>query len=399
MKATILNGNKYLQKLVLQSNIKFVELKDRVRFTHMSEAQLNPYSRESYKNEREYQRRVNRNRTKEIQKYIYNTIIVSDQNKEEPVLFPTAMLLACTLDYSDTNLDDSYLRFPDDVEFYIVDGQHRLSSLIELYDKLKNNSSDESDVKVVNYLNEFRFNCTILLNFDMWEQARVFADVNFNQKKVDRSLYYSIYGMDYNEAAPLHINAMYVAHSLVAILNNRDESVLKNKIRMLGNSPGFVSQAFVADGLLRHIRSPRGIWHRLFKEACMRNDLDRRLSFMYDEVLLFFKVVKEVFPNQWPNDNVHRSIILKTTGIGALLRLMGYIHNKLNFDGIGVEKISTNLTSYSCEEYEKNLIAILKPLSKCGEHFFGFTSVFSGTGGAGLEAKLYNCMISEIDKS
>ena len=48
MKTTILNGNNALQKLILQANIRFVDLKDRVKFTHMSEAQLNPYSRDSY---------------------------------------------------------------------------------------------------------------------------------------------------------------------------------------------------------------------------------------------------------------------------------------------------------------------------------------------------------------
>jgi len=38
-----------------------------------------------------------------------------------------------------------------------------------------------------------------MMNFDTWEQAQVFAEVNFNQKRVSRSLYYDIYGMNYSE--------------------------------------------------------------------------------------------------------------------------------------------------------------------------------------------------------
>ena len=365
----------------------------------MSEAQLNPYSRDSYESERSYQRRTSNSRLKEIKKYIRETIVSASQRNEEPVLFPTAMLLACTLDYIEPKSSDGeYLYLPDDVEFYIVDGQHRLAAMIDLYSELKKIIPYAEDSKVLNYLNHFKFNCTILLNFDMWEQARVFADVNFKQKKVERSLYYAIYGMEFDEEAPLHTNSMYAAHNLVVALNSRDNSVLKNKIRMLGKGEGFVSQAFVADCLLRHIRSSRGIWHSLFENVCNRDDVERRFSFMTDETMSFFRIIKETFPEQWPTENTHKSILLKTTGIGALIRLMGYIHKKNDFDGIDVEKYGNGLRSKSVKEYEELLRSELSPLLGYGEHFFGLNSNFAGTGGAGLEAKLYKSLISCIDK-
>lgn len=399
MKTTILNGNNALQKLILQANIRFVDLKDRVKFTHMSEAQLNPYSRDSYALEKNYQRRVSDARKQEIKKYIHETIITASQRNEEPVLFPTAMLLACTLDYLDAQYSDGeYLHLPPDVEFYIVDGQHRLASMIDLYDDLKKSIPYDDEIRVVRYLDQFKFNCTILLNFDMWEQARVFADVNFNQKKVDRSLYYSIYGMDFDEEAPLHTNAMYAAHNLVVALNNRDNSVMKDKIRMLGKGKGLVSQAFVADSLLRHISSSRGIWHLIFKKVCGRDDLTRRFSFMTDETMSFFKIVKETFPEQWPIDDEHRSILLKTTGIGALMRLMGYIHKKHDFDGVEVERFGESFKSISIKDYENLIRDEFVPLKEFGETFFGLNGRYAGTGGAGLEAKLYKTLITWIDR-
>lgn len=399
MKTSVLNGNNDLQKLVLQANIRFIDLKDRVKFTHMSEAQLNPYSRDSYVIEKNYQRRVSDTRKQDIKKYISETIITANQRNEEPVLFPTAMLLACTLDYFyPQHYDEEYLYLPEDIEFYIVDGQHRLASMIDLYDDLKKRIPFDNEKRVLRYLDQFKFNCTILLNFDMWEQARVFADVNFNQKKVDRSLYYSIYGMDFDEEAPLHTNAMYAAHNLVVALNNRDNSVMKDKIRMLGKGKGFVSQAFVADSLLRHISSPRGIWHNIFKKVRRRDDLKRRFSFMTDETMSFFKIIKETFPEQWPIDDDHRSILLKTTGIGALMRLMGYIHKKHEFDGVEVERFDEGLKSISIKDYENLLRTEFAPLKGAGETLFGLDGRYSGTGGAGLEAKLYKTLISRIDQ-
>ena len=80
--------------------------------------------------------------------------------------------------------------------FYIVDGQHRLYSMRSLYEDVmqKDMFNEEDDEIVLRYLRNYRFNCTILLNFDLWEQAQVFADVNFNQKRVSTSLYYFIRG-------------------------------------------------------------------------------------------------------------------------------------------------------------------------------------------------------------
>ena len=48
------------------------------------------------------------------------------------------------------------------------------------------------------------------------------------------------------------------------------------------------------------------------------------------EILSFLSAVKKKFDKFWPNEGRHRSIICKTTGMGALLRLMAYLHtNKM----------------------------------------------------------------------
>ena len=41
------------------------------------------------------------------------------------------------------------------------------------------NFKDLNAVKKI--LEDFQFSCTVLLDFDIWEQGKVFADVNFNQ--------------------------------------------------------------------------------------------------------------------------------------------------------------------------------------------------------------------------
>ena len=61
---------------------------------------------------------------------------------------------------------------------------------------------------------------------------------------------------------------------------------------------------------------------------------------MASELISFYTVVKECFSDYWPIYMKHRSILSKTTGVGAMIRLMGYIHVRFLNDEIrqGLQK-------------------------------------------------------------
>lgn len=407
--AVVLNGNNIANKYVLQANIPFILLKEgRVQFTYMKESLTDPYAFDSDNFEalaedeaqNFYQRRVNENRVKEIKKFIRDSILDEHYGKSMGVIFPTALLLA--VNSEEPVIPGKHIvldkLLADGKRFFIVDGQHRLYSMIKLYEEVNSPNLfpdiDSDDQVIKRYLDNYKFNCTILLNFDLWEQARIFADVNFNQRKVDRSLYYSIYGMNYtNDKTKLRNNYIFIAHHLVKFLNSSYESPLKGMVRMLGNGDGVISQAFLADALIRHIRSPRGIWY----VDSMEDKTKGNYRYMAKELITFFTVLKNMIPDYWPLGKEHRSIMLKTTGIGALMRLMGAIHQNYLDDSVIEALNNDNETGYIVQKYYDTLKDLLNPIVLRAESLFGFDSEFASAGGGGLQSKLYYNMLNILE--
>ena len=395
MKAFVLNGDVESQKLILQANIPFSELCKRARFTYMEDPTNDPYDETDNVPVNEYyQRRVDEERVKKIKKFIKTSILNQKNNQRVAVLFPTAMLVAVQSS-ADINMeigkeyDLETIINKDDVVF-IVDGQHRLYSMKSLFDELRDGFLLEQDDigYIINYLKNYVFNCTVLLNYDLWEQAQVFADVNFNQKKVSVSLYYTIYGMNYSsDQSDLNRNYIYIAHQLVKVLNSHPLSPLKGFIKMLGTGSGFISQAFIADSLMRNIKSPHGIWY----VDPYNMKVPPVYRYMTIETLSFFSAVRKAFPEYWPKDNEPMSIICKTTGLGALLRLMAYMHQKIVPEEL-LARMKAMAESEICLDYESLVAENLHLLDGEKERLFSLKGSYAGTGGKGLEVKLYREM-------
>ena len=240
MNAMIIGGSAEAQKWVMQANVSFLNLQKKARFTYMRDPGEDPIvDDEELPKNQPYQRRIKEDRIKDIKKFIRSAILNEKKGEQVSVIFPTAMLLATRIDrtfkmFETVSLNDIIHQMED---FYVVDGQHRLQAMLELYNEVTATlfpTEDENAIK--QYLDHYVFNCTILLNFDLWEQAQVFADVNFNQAKVNKSLYYSIYGMNYSKnPSDWNRNYIFIAHSLVKFINNYETSPLKGCIKMLGH--------------------------------------------------------------------------------------------------------------------------------------------------------------------
>lgn len=405
MKAYVLNGNESQQKLLIQANIPFVELYKNATFTFMRDPINDPYEIEDKVPHNEfYQRRTDPKRIKEIAKFIRVSVAKQYSGEGVATLFPTAMLVAANIEDTDFKVGDTVnidMELLSENSIYIVDGQHRLMGMISLYEQLTSTMMrSEEDDFLLAFLQKYMFNCTILLNFDLWEQAQVFADVNFNQKKVDKSLYYTIYGMQYStNPADSNRNYIYIAHNLVKFMNTHPLSPLKGMIMMLGNKPGYtkalMSQACLAEVLMNNIYTPRGIWY--VDSMDMGEKPDYR--YMSVELLSFFTCVRDVFRELWPYDGTHRSILLKTTGVWALNKIMAYLHKyKMS------EELRTLLRQTDKNELLKEYEAFAKPyLDKLVPHqkrLFGLqkdNGAYSGTGGKGLAKQLFDEIVEIID--
>lgn len=401
MRAYIQHKDKQNQKLILQALVPFTSLRNSVLFTHRTQEIQNNYENQTqFQASMDfYQRRVDAKRSNDIKDFIKNSILLEKNGSQLATLFPTSTILAMSVD--DDGFSGNRLRMVDDetceLDFksnvFIVDGQHRMMGMIKLYDELSRYVvRTEDDDYVFDYLQKYKFNCTILVNYDLWEQGQVFVNVNFKQKPVNKSLYYEIFGSEYREnETDWERNKVYLAHQMANTLNNHPDSPFYQRIKMLGTGTGFVSQAFVVESLMRNFRRG-GLWYFEPDEKIAEN------GYYAIELLSYFAAIKSLFYDYWPSDEATKgTIICKTTGFGAWIRLMGMM--RADNDAIMLKQLKdSSVKNEVCIPYKERVENILNPLKKYGEKLFGKESEFSSSSGQGSEVKLYKKMLYYIQK-
>ena len=391
----VLSGDIRSQKLVVQACVSFLDLSRHSVFSYMRDPNETPYKNDSEDDAKEknkfYQRRIDTKRISKIKDFIRSSILDEVNKRRAVAVFPTAMILSYVDENTNYQVGDFVpLKFP--YEVYIVDGQHRLFAMQELYKDacgftLFDTEKDKENRIVKEYIENYKFNCTILLNFDLWEQSQIFVEVNFNQRKVSKSLYYDIYGMYYNDSYVNDPrNYIYVAHMLVKHMNSSEDSPLKGKIKMLGSGIGLVSQSCFAESLIRNLSSRMSVW-RIDSDD---NTGKPSYKYMAMELKAFYQEVEAVFSDIWPVDNKHRSIICKTTGISVMIRMLGYIHQNVLGDDIcqGLKEANADIVP----QYKKVVHNELMKLYYERNRLFGLDGAYSKTGGKGREKSLYNSM-------
>lgn len=383
-------------KMVLQALIPFVDLKDVVLFTCKSNPRnstLDNYSSVVEENYEYYQRRIDSSRLLQIESFIRQCILSEKLGYSITALFPTSLILAVNED------DGNEIKCSDDscqVELrdniFIVDGQHRMMAMKSLYEKLRKQVflSDDDQI-VLQYLESYKFNCVLLVNYDLWEQGQVFVNVNFKQKAVNKSLYYEVFGSQYNEDPNMwKQNHIFLAHSLTKVLNDNKQSPYFGKIKMLGTGKGYVSQAFFVESLIRQF-SLNGIWS-IYKES---RSSDSDVKYMAVELLSYFAAEKAAFSRYWPKEDDDKGrVICKTTGTGAFVRLMFDMRNAASDEVI--ESLHNKEVSVS-EKYYSFALSQFKRLGKeKTQYLFGDDSGFAGSSGKGSEVKMYKELRSAI---
>lgn len=403
MKAFVQHQYKDSDKLVIQALIPFAELNKRAIFTQkvLSNDVVSDRSLMDVEGNADYyQRRLNPIRLKEIKKYIFNAILDEKENVAVSALFPTAMILAIEyeepLPVNDGCVD---LVFQDRQKVFIVDGQHRLMAMRQLYEELSSRKLffDEDEEYILDYLLNYKFNCTILINYDIWEQGQVFVNVNFKQKPVSRSLYYDVYGAEYVEGDnPKNLvrNKIYLAHELTRFMNEQDGSPFYHRIRMLGTGKGYVSQAFFVEALLPLFKDS-GVWRF---DSMRREDAWKMLLWAKSELYNFFASVATNFKKYWGEDEYGRvNFICKTTGVGAFIRIMALLHWQIS-DSVLTE-LGNTLPGAKCTSYCTEIDKYLAPIVEKQDELFGKDSQYGGTGGRGLETALYKRLLSILRAS
>ncbi|MEA3051903.1 MAG: hypothetical protein QOG72_806 [Sphingomonadales bacterium] len=228
----------------------------------------------------------------------------------------------------------SWLRIPTAAQLAaVIDGQHRLWGF--------------TYAQVLKRL-DMDLSCAIYMDLPRPFQAQLFATINSNQKRVDKSLTYELFGYNIEDEEPEYWAPDKLAVYLTRRLGAEKDSPLEGRIsiaprkdnaliNLLSGSDWKVSTAVIVDGILRLItsnpkadanamltpvRGPRSV---LFREKARRDRSPLRSAFLEKEDAVIYQLVKnfllaceQVF---WRNAKPN-SFITKTVGVQALFDIL-----------------------------------------------------------------------------
>ena len=227
--------------------------------------------------------------------------------------FPTTVVLAYNSTIDDQVVEKFIKGEPvelnDEMNFTIIDGQHRLAGIL---------SADPS------YTKNISIPVSLYLNISLSDATKLFAEINGKQKAVSKSLIYDLYenvdSQDYVLEAKLHniCKTLYLPPE-----NFGNNSPFYRQIKMLGTGKGTISQAF----FIEYYRSA------LKKMGLESADTQK----LYSIVFNYFRAVQKTFHEDWPDTTSEwghftdtyrsKSQLKNTNGIGALFRFLPHIYN------------------------------------------------------------------------
>ena len=267
------------------------------------------------------QRPVNPKRAEDLERYV----------NDKDATFPTSIVIAVDADCAEYDVESNEIRltgYDGDPEkdpipltqvARVLDGQHRIAGLLA-YEQNK----------------PFDVNVTVFVGLDLPDQANIFATVNLEQTKVNRSI-----AFDLLELAKAR-SPQKTCHNVAITLDKETESPFYHMIKRLGvATPGrggteTLAQATFVDGLLSLITSNakedrtvllRG---RSLNRASgadaqkrpLRNLFVRGEDFVITEIVWnWFEAVAKKWPGAW-NSRERGAVLNRTNGYWALIRLL-----------------------------------------------------------------------------
>ena len=246
--------------------------------------------------------------------------------------FPTAVIVAVGEDFATYDEGEHKIRLsnvPRDGDrptipirniARVLDGQHRIAGL-------ENFSGTEFELPV-----------TIFVGADIADQAHIFATVNLEQSKVNKSLAYDLYSLAKSRSP------QKTCHSIAVVLDQDDRGPFYKRIKRLGialEGKGFqpISQATFVESVMQYISDdPKGDRDRLLRHRKLelatfkeRARLPFRNSFVEErdveivEVLFnYFSAVKKRWPVAWSNPD-RGNMLNRTNGFRAFMRAYAHL--------------------------------------------------------------------------
>lgn len=217
----------------------------------------------------------------------------------------------------------------------VIDGQHRIAGLEEFTGE------------------DFDLSATIFVGADISDQAHIFATVNLEQTKVNKSLVYDLYELSRSRSP------QKTCHNIVVALDRDPDSPFYKRIKRLGLATEGrvfepITQSTLVDGLIDYISAdPRGDRDKILRgralDKASGDELFRRplrnLFVAGDEMAIiqlvynYFDAVRKRWPVAW-EERGQGFMLNRTNGVRALLRYFrfAYAHVAAPGDMVSVDK-------------------------------------------------------------
>jgi DGQHR domain-containing protein len=277
------------------------------------------------------QRPLNPQRVEQLKKYV-NYLDAT---------FPSSVILAAPSDYAFFDEETSTIRLQNyrDGENVpsintrklcrVIDGQHRIAAL---------NSVGSGNFDII---------ASLFIGSDIADQAYVFATVNLEQTKVNRSLAIDLFELARNRSPNK------TCHNIAVALDRNENGPFFKKIKRLGvatagrDNTETITQATFVDGLIGYIsRRPSDDRDQILRgrklERVAGADLDvlvfRNMFIDGDDIKIgkiyeeYFHAVMERWPSAW-KDLGTGVILSRTNGYRALSSIFGRIYRKITAPG------------------------------------------------------------------
>ncbi len=276
------------------------------------------------------QRPLNDKRVSQLRKYV-NFVDAT---------FPTSIIIAiesdyasyddksCSMTVSNTKTGDNEPSIAFRSLCRVIDGQHRIEGL----------RGFEGEV--------FEVPVSVFVGSDVADQAYIFATVNLEQTKVNRSLAFDLYDLARTKSP------YKTCHNIAVALDTREDSPFYRRIKRLGvTTEGRVgellTQATVVNGIIGYISNDPNVDRDLLLR---RRKLDRafgeenlklcfRNMFIDDEDVKIGKIIEQYFlavEERWSEAWNFRGtglILNRTNGFRALISIFGRIYNHVAAPG------------------------------------------------------------------
>ncbi len=251
------------------------------------------------RSDRAYQRPILKKKINDLVSYFRERY----ENKDLPPV-PGAVILVCDqrLDFAPSfpRSPLGHLQLPEmEGLLHVLDGHHRLLALAA-YEEAGGNMADLADA-----LRAMVVPTVIFDALGPAQSVEMFVTVNTKHTKLKKDVIVSLSGRRLYSSPRLA-----AAHDAVRAINERQDSPLAGKIRILGIGSGTLSQAPLAEEIEKLFNTMGAV-----DEAAANRFMEQAKDFF----LTYFHQVAGIFPGAWNNE---KHSLMKTPALRAFIRVV-----------------------------------------------------------------------------